>query len=115
MTPEEQLELFAQFDENELYTAAMQLMRRMDDAVVDNGEEPVHADLPGAIDDLSLGPWHEIDQPLVAGWPYAVDCVLLGPLMRRLEEVSCGAAGEEAVIIARWLLRPGRPTLWAQG
>ena len=39
MTPEEQLELFAQFDENEVYTAAMQLMRRMDDAVVDNGED----------------------------------------------------------------------------
>jgi hypothetical protein len=112
MTPDEQLQLFAQYDEDQLFTAALQLMRRIHDDVVDGGEEAVHGDLPGAIDDLSLGPWHELEQTLVADWPYAVECRLLALLMRRLEDVS---SGEEAVVSARWLLRPGGPAFWARG
>ena len=112
MTPDDQLELFAEFDEDELFTAAMQLMRRIHDAVVYGGEEAVHGALPDAIDDLELGPWHELDQPLVAAWPYAVDCALLSWVMLRLEDAS---SGDSAVVTARSLLRPGGPKFWARG
>jgi hypothetical protein len=115
MTPDEQLELFAQYDEDQLFTAALQLMRRIHDEVVDGGEEAVHGDLPGAIDDLSLGPWYELDQAFVADWPYAIECRLLAWLMGRLEGVSSDASGEEAVVTARWLLRPGGLAFWARG
>lgn len=115
MTPGEQLELFAQYDEDQLFTAALQLMRRIHDEVADGSEEAVHGDLPSAIDDLSLGPWHELDHTLVADWPYGIECQLLAWLMGRLELVSSGASGEEAVVTARWLLRPGGPALWARG
>lgn len=112
MTPEAQLELFTNFDEDELFSAAMQLMRRIHDAVVYEGEEAVHGDLPSAIDDMELGPWHELDRPLVAEWPYSVDCALLSWLLRRLEEVS---SGDASVVTARWLLLPGGPKFWARG
>jgi hypothetical protein len=115
VTPDEQLELFAQYDEDQLFTAALQLMRRTHDHVVDGGDEAIHGDLPGAIDDLSLAPWHELDQTLVAKWPYTIECQLLAWLMGRLEEVSSGASGEEAVVTARWLLRPGGPAFWSRG
>jgi hypothetical protein len=115
MTPDEQLELFAQYDKDQLFTAALQLMRRIHDEVVDGGEEAVHGDLPGAIDDLSLGPWRELDQTLVADWPYAIECRLLTWLMGRLEVVSSGPAGAEAVVTASWLLLPGGASLWARG
>ncbi|GAA1936301.1 hypothetical protein GCM10009797_32350 [Nocardioides hwasunensis] len=112
MTPDEQLELFAAFDEDELFSAALQLMRRIHDAVVYDGEEAVHGDLPSAIDDLELGPWQELDQPLIENWPYAVDCELLSWLLRRLEDAS---SGDSAVVTARSLLRPGGPKFWARG
>ncbi len=112
MTPDEQIELFAEFDEDELFTAALQLMRRMRDAVVSEGEQAVHGDLPSAIDDLEMGPWHELDRPLVSDWPYAVDCALLSCLLRRLEVLS---SGDASVVTARWLLRPGGPKFWARG
>ena len=115
MTPDEQLELFSRYDKDQLFTAALQLMRRIHDEVLDGGEEAVHGDLPGAIDDLSLGPWCELDQALVADWPYAVECGLLTWLMGRLEVVSTGASGEEAEVTASWLLLPGGPALWARG
>jgi hypothetical protein len=56
MTPDEQLKLFAQYDEDQLFTAALQLMQRIDHEVVRRGDEAVHGDLPREIDDLSLGP-----------------------------------------------------------
>lgn len=56
-----------------MYTAATQLMRWVYEDVVGGDEEVVHGDLPNAIDDLSLGPWHELDETLVAPWPYAVN------------------------------------------
>jgi hypothetical protein len=115
MTPDEQLELFAQYDEHQLFTAALQLMRRIHDEVVYGGEEAVHGDLPGAIDDLSLGPWNELDRTLAADWPYAIECRLLRWLMGRLEVASCGPAAAEAVVTASWLLRPGDAPLWARG
>lgn len=96
MSPDEQLELFAQYDEEQRFTAALQLMRHIHDGVVDGGEEAVHADLLGAIDDLSLRPWHELDQPLVEDWLYAIECRLLTWLMGRLEVVSSGPAAAEA-------------------
>lgn len=115
MTLDEQLELFARYDEDQLFTAALQLMRRMYDEVVDGGEEAAHGDLPSAMDDLSLGPWHELDQPLVDDWPYAIECRLLKWLLGRLEAVSSGPTAAAAVVTARWLLRPGDAPLWARG
>ena len=106
MTPDEQLELFAQFDEDQLFTAATQLMWRIYDEVVQGDEEAVHGDLPSAIDDLSLGPWHEVDATVVAVWPYAMECRLLSWLLARLESVSTRPGATEAVVTARWLLLP---------
>lgn len=115
MTPDEQLKLFAEYDEDQLFTAALQLMRRIHHEVVHCGEEAVHGDLPSAIDELTLGPWRELDQALVADWPYAIECRLLTFLMSRLEVVSSGPAAAQAVVTASWLLRPGGAPLWAQG
>lgn len=116
MTPEEQLGLFAQFSEDQLFTAAMQLMRRIHDDVARGHEEAIHGDLPGAIDDLSLGPWHELDEPLVADWPYALSCLMLRWVLDRLEAVSSEPRAIEAVISARWLLRPPSFTpFWVHG
>ncbi|MDF1602203.1 hypothetical protein [Nocardioides sp. YIM 152315] len=115
MTPDAQLHLFDQFDEDQLFTAAMQLMRRIYNGVVEGGDEAVHGDLPSAIDDLSLGPWQELDVPLVADWPYPMECGLLSWLLDRLQAVATGPRAEEAVVTARWLLRPSATPLWAQG
>ena len=114
MTPDEQLHVFSEFDEDRLFTAAMQLMRRIHDEVVDGDEEAVHGDLPNAIDDLSLGPWQERDERLVADWPYAVECRLLNWLLARLEAVSTSPSAEEAVVTARWLLLPSAAPLWTR-
>jgi hypothetical protein len=46
VTPDEQLELFAQYDEDQLFTAAMQPLRRIHDDVVDGGEEAIHGNFP---------------------------------------------------------------------
>lgn len=115
MTPDEQLELFARYDDAQLFTAAVQLMRRIHDEVVWCGESPVHGDLPRAIDDLSLGPWHEIDQTLVAEWPYQIECTLLRWLMAKLEAVTSDPGGLESVVTTRWLLIPSAAPLWASG
>lgn len=111
MTSDTQLELFTLYNEDQLFTAAIQLMRRIYDQVVIGGEDAVHGDLPSAIDDLALGPWREVDQPLVGDWPYGLECRYLSWLLRRLEEVSSA----EAVISARSLLRPGGLMFWARG
>jgi hypothetical protein len=115
MTPEVQLELFAQLDEDQLYTAATQLMRRIYEEVVEGDEEAVHGDLPNAIEDLSLGPWHELDETLVSAWPYAMECRLLSLLLARLESMSSRPGGLEAVVTARWLLLPSAAPLWTHG
>ena len=115
MTPDAQLQLFDQFNEDQLFTAAMQLMRRIYDEVVEGGEEAVHGDLPSAIDDLYFGPWQELDAPLVADWPYPVECGLLSWLLARLQAVSTSQRAEEAVVTVQWLLRPSATPLWARG
>ncbi|PUA80783.1 hypothetical protein [Nocardioides currus] len=114
MNPDEQREVIVRFDEDQLFTAAVQLMRRIHDEVVHGNEDAVHGDLPRAIDDLNLGPWHELERSLVADWPYAIECQLLAWLMRRLEAVSSDEVGLEAVVTARWLMRPNAVPLWTR-
>ncbi|CAN5353750.1 hypothetical protein BH09ACT12_BH09ACT12_17150 [soil metagenome] len=115
MTPDDQFELLASFDEDRLFTAAMQLMRRIYDGVVEGNEEAVHGDLPSALDDLSLGPWHELNEPLVVDGPCAMKCRQLNWILARLEAVSSRPGATEAVVTARWLLRPSAAPLWARG
>lgn len=115
MTPDEQLELFTRFTDDQLFTAATQLMRRIHDEVVYGDEEAVHADLPSAIDDLCLGPWHELDEQLVDDWPYGFECSLLNQLLKALEARTSDPHGLEAVVTTRWLLRPADAPLWARG
>jgi hypothetical protein len=104
MTPEAQLERLAHFDEGPLFTAAMQLMWRIDERSAQVGEEATRVSLLDAIDDLCLGPWHEFDESLVTNWPYGLEYRLLAGLLQRLEEVSSDPRALKAVVTARWLL-----------
>lgn len=100
---------------HDVAAVVMQLMRRIHNQVVIGGEEAVHGDLPSAIDDLALGPWHELAATLVAPWPYAMECRPLSLLLSHLESVSTRSGAIEAVVTARWLLLPSATPLWARG